>query len=368
MMKKMFTFDDVALMPFYNNVDSRTEPSLKTLLTKDIQIDTPILASTMDSVIGPELAGVLSNRGSMPIYHRFTISDQMVKWVDSHDNGKCFISWGVNHIESLIDTIERCVHPPLGVCFDVAHGHSLKMKQAIEEFKEAYPSTIKVIAGAVCTKVAIHDMAHWGADAIRVGIGPGSCCTTREVTGFGAPQFTAIQECAEVAKRLKIPIIADGGIRNSRDIVLALAAGASTVMIGRLFAATNESAAQKKQDLCLNCLGGGIDINLDLAAKLYNGHLDPKCIHCEGTGHLEGVKALYKGQASEDYQQEGRVPEGKEGWLPVTGSAHELLDRLEGGIRSGLTYGGARTIEELQDHAIFTEVTATYQEEMRARI
>ena len=152
----------------------------------------------------------------------------------------------------------------------------------------------------------------------------------RIVTGFGVPQLTAIYECAEIAEKLRVPLIADGGIRTSRDVVLALAAGASTVMIGKLFALTRESAAPKKRS----------------------------------SEVPSGLLAKYRGQASKDFQtdfygglKDKTVAEGIDFWAPVSGSAKELIDELLGGIRSGLTYGGARNIKELQRKAEFVEVT-----------
>ena len=134
----------------------------------------------------------------------------------------------------------------VGVCVDIAHGHSDQMMRFVEQLKRSHGEK-QVIAGNVCTAMAYHDLVNAGADAVKVGIGPGAACTTRMVTGFGVPQFTAVRDCAEVADKLRVPLIADGGIRGSRDIVLALAAGASTVMIGKLFALTEESAAEKRR-------------------------------------------------------------------------------------------------------------------------
>ena len=136
----------------------------------------------------------------------------------------------------------------------------------IEELKKKHPDK-EIIAGNVCTAVAYHDLVNAGADAVKVGIGPGAVCTTRLITGFGVPQFTAIKDCAQIASKLRVPLIADGGIRTSRDVVLALAAGASSVMIGKLFALTKESAAPKREK---------------------NGNIEAK----------------YRGQASEDFQKE----------------------------------------------------------------
>ncbi len=327
-LKKGYTFDDVALVPQFNNVPSRTEPSLETWLTKNLKIEMPLLASNMDTVISEELADILIEAGSLPIFHRFTPFKQQEAWVKKY-SGKTFISCGIQmqsieEIRSLLDS-GAC-----GVCIDVAHGHSDRMFQFIEEIKRTHPNK-EVIAGNVCTAMAYHDLVNAGADAVKVGVGPGAACTTRIVTGFGVPQFTAIYDCAEIAEKLRVPLIADGGIRTSRDVVLALAAGASTVMIGKLFALTRESAAPKKETK-------------------------------EGA-----LIAKFRGQASADFQTEfygglkdKTVAEGIDFWAPVSGKAITLIEQLLGGVRSGLTYGGARNIKELQRKAEFISVTSSY--------
>lgn len=329
-MRRVLTFDDVALVPQYSNISSRTEPDLSTWLVKDTKIGMPLLAANMDTVICDALADVLvSNRG-FPIFHRFTDIEQQRLWIKKYSN--CSISTGLNN-----DYLEDFIGVGASVItFDIAHGHSKSMMQEIEFIKSKYPH-VKIIAGNVCTAMGTHDLISSGADAIKVGIGPGAACTTRSTTGFGVSQFSAIQDCSEIASRFKVPIIADGGIRNSRDIVLALAAGASTVMIGKLFALTYESAAQKR--------------NTDFQ-----------------------VYAKYRGQASKDFQDEARgglkkgtVAEGEHFWAPVEKSAQQLIDELLGGLRSALTYGGARTISELQRKAEFVEVTPTYQSESSVR-
>ena len=160
-----------------------------------------------------------------------------------------FISCGIQ-MQKLDEVRKLLDQGAGGICVDVAHGHSDRMFRLIEEIKKKHPDK-DVIAGNVCTAMAYHDLVNAGADAVKVGVGPGAACTTRMVTGFGVPQFSAIYECAQIAEKLRIPLIADGGIRDSRDVVLALAAGASTVMIGKLFALTKESAAPKRE-------GGGI--------------------------------------------------------------------------------------------------------------
>ena len=333
-MKKAYTFDDVALVPQFNNVPSRTAPSTESWLTKDLKIGIPLVASNMDTVIGGDLADILLRNGSVPIFHRFTSFEDQEKWVKKY-GAKTFISSGV--IESRIDETRKLLDlGAAGVCIDVAHGHSDRMFKYIEELKRTHPKK-DVIAGNVCTPMAYHDLVNAGADAVKVGIGPGAACTTRIVTGFGVPQFTAIYECARIAEKLRIPLIADGGIRTSRDLVLALAAGASTVMIGKLFALTDESAAPKRQT---------------------NGQKEAK----------------YRGQASEDFQtdfygalKERTVAEGIDFWASVSGTAQALIDQFLAGLRSGLTYGGARSIKELQRKAEFVEVTHSYMHESKPR-
>lgn len=335
MFRKAYTFDDVALVPQFNDIPSRTEPLLETWLTKNKKVNSPLLAANMDTVISNDLADVLIENGTLPIFHRFTSYETQEQWVRKYE-GNCFISCGINshsmgQVRNLLDL------GAAGVCIDVAHGHSDMMLEFIDTLKSTHPNK-EIIAGNVCTPIAYHDLVNAGADAVKVGIGGGAACTTRIVTGFGVPQFTAIRECAEIAHKLRVPLIADGGIKQSRDVVLALAAGASTVMVGKLFALTMESAAEKTHNE-------------------------------DGT-----YSAKYRGQASEDFQNEyygglkvKTVAEGTAYTAPVSGSAQQLIDDLLGGLRSGMTYGGARSIKELQRKAEFVEVTSTYMMESSPR-
>jgi len=334
-MKRSFTFDDVALVPQFNNIPSRTEPNLESWLTKDIKIKIPIVCANMDSTISYELAEILIQHGSIPIFHRFTDYKSQQRWVKRFRD-KTFISCGLLKADQTKQLLDLGA---LGVCVDVAHGHSDRMMRFIEDLKKTHAQK-QVIAGNVCTPMAYHDLVNAGADAVKVGIGPGAACTTRLVTGFGVPQFSAIRECAHIAEKLRVPLIADGGIRSSREIVLSLAAGAGTVMIGKLFALTKESAAQKRRS----------------------------------KNSPSGLEAKYRGQASADFQadfygglKDKTVAEGVDFWAPVSGPAAELINELLGGLRSGMTYGGARSIKELQRKAEFVEVTATYLRESLPR-
>lgn len=242
-MRHALTYDDVALVPQFNNIPSRTEPSLESWLTKKLKIGIPLLAANMDTVISEELAEILIAQGSIPIFHRFSPMEVQEKWVKKFKD-KTFVSCG---IQKLDETRKLLDLGAIGACIDVAHGHSDRMFRHIQELKKTHPDK-EIIAGNVCTAMAYHDLVNAGADAVKVGVGPGAACTTRMVTGFGVPQFSAVQDCARIAEKLRVPLIADGGIRTSRDVVLALAAGASTVMVGKLFCQTLESAAQKEED------------------------------------------------------------------------------------------------------------------------
>jgi IMP dehydrogenase len=311
-MRKGFTYAEVCIEPVYNNIGSRSEPTLKTKLCKGVETGLPFIPANMDTVIGDELATVLVERGGIPIFHRFTNFGNKVEWIKKFPG--CFISVGIKKSE-LFDA-ERLIGEGLqGVCIDIAHGHDSRMKGAITALKAR---GAKVIAGNVCSAAGYRDLVEWGADAVKVGVGPGAACTTRKVTGFGVPQFSAVYEIGKEAMKLHVPFIADGGISGPDDIVKALAAGASTVMMGKEFAVTDESAAKK------------ID-------------------------QVGGMAVRYRGQASEAFQRdyydglkEGTVPEGEELYPKVWGAAGDYIDYLSGALRSAFNYGGAQDVYELQ--------------------
>jgi IMP dehydrogenase len=328
--KLYLCFNDVAMVPQYNNISSRLEPQVDTWITKDTKMGIPILASNMDSVIGDELADLLIANGSFPIFHRFTTFEQQVEWTKKYGK-KAFMSCGLGNLEK---TLELCSYGPRGLVIDIAHGHSLSMCNFIRDLKSKLPK-IEIIAGNVCTSMAYQDLVNAGADAVKVGVGPGAACSTRVKTGFGTPQFSTILEVANVAQKLRVPIIADGGIVHERDMVLALAAGASSVMMGSIFSKTLESAAE----------------------KIVKVDKDGKKI----------TFAKYRGQASKEFQvdyygglKKGTVEEGVEFMAKCTGSAQTVIDEFLGGLRSALTYGGAKSIKELQRKAEFVRVTPNF--------
>jgi len=237
---------------------------------------------------------------------------------------------GVSH--DMVERVDALVKSHVDILVvDTAHGHSKGVLDAVYYIKNKYPDT-EVIAGNVATAEATRDLILAGADAVKVGIGPGSICTTRVVAGIGVPQITAIMDCAEEADKHGISVIADGGIKYSGDIPKAIAAGASVVMIGSLFAGTEESP-------------GDIEIYQGRSFKVYRG--------------MGSIGAMKEGSKDRYFQENEQklVPEGIEGRVPYKGSLAETVYQLVGGIRAGMGYCGTRNIEELKRNTRFIRIT-----------
>ncbi|HEX6306084.1 MAG TPA: IMP dehydrogenase [Anaerolineales bacterium] len=224
---------------------------------------------------------------------------------------------------------------------DVAHGHADHVIEMVQALKRQHPE-IPVIAGNVATAQGVRDLAEAGADAVKVGVGSGSICITRVVTGFGVPQLTAISECAEAGQALGVPIIADGGLRNSGDITKALAAGASTVMLGSSLAGTDQSpgAAVIRDGRRYKIVRGMASLTANVSRKEFERQ---KEIQADEWGEV--------------------VPEGVEAVVPYRGGVEDILHQLVGGLRSGMSYAGAETIAQLQERAEFIRITASGRKE-----
>ncbi len=218
------------------------------------------------------------------------------------------------------------------IVVDTAHGHSVRVLQTVEKIKQEYPD-LQLVAGNIATPEAAEDLIKAGADAVKVGVGPGSICTTRVVAGVGVPQITAISKCARVCREYGKTLIADGGIRYSGDIVKAIAAGADTVMLGSLFAGTEESPGERV-------------FFQGRAYKVYRG-----------MGSLGAMKARYSSDRYSQEQLEKFVPEGIEGRIPFKGPLSDVVYQLVGGLRSGMGYTGSRNIKELQEKGKFIKIT-----------
>jgi len=246
-------------------------------------------------------------------------------------NGRLLVGAAVGITQDMMKRVEALVNAKVdAVVVDTAHGHSKGVLKGVAAIKEQYPE-LQVIAGNVATAEGTRELIQAGADAVKVGIGPGSICTTRVIAGIGVPQITAILDCAEEADKWNIPIIADGGIKYSGDITKALAAGASTVMIGSLFAGTEESP-------------GDVEIYKGRSYKVYRG--------------MGSLGAMEEGSKDRYFQEDSKklVPEGVEGRVPYKGPLSETVFQLIGGLRAGMGYCGAKNLEELKK-AKFVKIT-----------
>lgn len=346
MFKKAYTFDDVCLVPQFSNLTSRLEPDTSTWLTKDIKIDIPIVNAPMDTVIGYDMADSLIRLGTIPIFARSNKIDKYTEIFNRYGN-KPFVSVGANDPDFIKEVLDLGFDK---ILIDTANGHTKQMYSLIEGLKMTF--RVSVMAGNVATPMGYVDLVNAGADCVRVGIGPGAACTTRIKTGVGVPQFSAVVEVAEMAKKFKVPFISDGGINGPRELCLAVAGGATTVMIGKLLALTEQSAAEKR---------GGNQNYTDPSGSLTTTLTTPR-------------EAKYRGQASADYQKDnygkvkaGTVAEGVSFWAPVSGSVDEAINELVGGLRSSMTYLGAKNIKEYQTKAEFREVTSAYMVESKPR-
>lgn len=248
------------------------------------------------------------------------------------ESGRLLVGAAVGVTEDVLERVGALVDAKVDVIVvDTAHGHSVGVIETVKKIKREFPD-LQVVAGNVATYEGTVELIKAGADAVKVGIGPGSICTTRVVTGVGVPQITAIINCAKAGKEYGVPIIADGGIKYSGDITKALAAGADTVMIGSLFAGTKESPGEE---------------------ELYEGR---RFKVYRGMGSLGAMKA---GSSDRYFQKNTKkyVPEGVEGRVPYRGPLGDVVYQLIGGLKSGMGYVGARTIKELQEKAKFIKIT-----------
>lgn len=250
------------------------------------------------------------------------------------DKGRLLAGAAIGVTEDVLDRVAALVDANVDVVvLDSAHGHSRNILETLKKVKAAYPD-LQVIAGNVATPEATEDLIKAGADAVKVGIGPGSICTTRVVAGIGVPQVTAIYECAKVAKKYGIPIIADGGVKYSGDLTKAVAAGGDVIMIGSLFAGCEESP-------------GEFELYQGRRFKVYRG--------------MGSIGAMNQRHGSGDryFQQDARklVPEGVEGRVEYKGVLADTIFQLLGGLRSGMGYCGTKTIADLKENGKFIRIT-----------
>ena len=330
------SYDDVLLVPKYSDIKSRSEITLSVDMGKTLQLDLPLFSSPMDTISEDRMAIAMDKAGGAAIIHRYNSIRQQEELVSKS------VSESRNNVGAAIgitgDYLERATAAfnagATFICVDVAHGHHLMMQKALNRLKKLLGDNYHIMAGNVATLQGVNDLGDWGADSVRCNIGGGSICSTRIQTGHGVPGLQTIIDCAQTDRDVKI--IADGGIRNSGDIVKAIAAGADAVMCGSLFAGTTESPG---------------DVIMDNSGFRWK---------------------TYRGMASKEAQMDwhGRTSsnEGVSTYIDFKGSVTEVLGDLRKGIASGLSYSGARNLAEFREKAIFVRQTPSGLQESKTHI
>lgn len=337
------TYDDVLLLPDASEVVP-SEVITRTRLTRNIEIDIPIASSAMDTVTESKMAIAMTAAGGIGIIHRNLSIEDQVKEVKNvlaaNKSGLVGAAVGVGddgfaRAKALIEAGVNVV------VVDTAHGHHRAVLDAIERIRKEFKD-IDIIGGNVATRAGAQALINAGVDAVKVGVGPGSICTTRVVAGVGVPQITAIMEAHKATVKAGIPLIADGGLQYSGDIPKAIVAGADCVMLGSLLAGCDESPGEV----------------IEIDGRKFKGY--------RGMGSLGAMQSRgeIKSYSKDRYMQDDvlsedkLVPEGIEGKVKYRGSVANVLHQLVGGLRSGMGYAGARTIYDLQKNGHLVQITS----------
>jgi len=333
-MQEGVTFDDVLLVPAYSEVLPR-EVSLKGRFSRNVSLDIPFASAAMDTVTEGPMAAAMAQKGGIGVIHKNMSAQRQAQEVAYVKAQGLKVAAGVGITADVLDRVKALVEAGVdAVVLDSAHGHSKGVMDALKAVKKAFPQ-LDVVVGNIATAAAAKDLIAAGADGLKVGIGPGSICTTRIVAGVGMPQLTAIADVAEVAG--DVPVIADGGLRYSGDVVKALAAGASCVMCGSMFAGTDEAP------------GDVVEVD-GVKMKGYRG--------------MGSIDAMEAGSADRYFQKGAKklVPEGVVARVPYKGSVADVLFQLEGGLRSGMGYCGAPDLKALHQARFVKISPATVKE------
>lgn len=349
--KKGLTFDDVLLIPAESHV-LPNEVKLDTKLAPNLQLHIPLISAGMDTVTEGNMAIAMAENGGLGVIHKNLSIEAQVeevkkakgKTVDPNlphpavdDQGRLLAAAAVGVTSDTFERAESLLEAGAdAIVIDTAHGHSAGVLRKIKEIREHFPNAT-LIAGNVATGEGTAALFDAGVDVVKVGIGPGSICTTRIVAGVGVPQITAIYDAASVAQKYGKKIIADGGIKYSGDVVKALAAGGNAVMLGSMFSGTTEAP-------------GTIFTNEGKQFKSYRG--------------MGSVGAMSQQHGSSDRYFQGGVneanklvPEGVEALVPYKDDVSNIIYQIDGGLRAGMGYVGAGTIEELIENSQFVQIT-----------
>ncbi|MFB6135397.1 MAG: guanosine monophosphate reductase [Halobacteriaceae archaeon] len=326
------SYGDVLLVPKRSPVDSRDDVDLAATFTPSVELETPLVSAAMDTVTEAELAVELSRVGGLGVLHRFLTVEEQTGQVEQVKAADEQVGAAVGINEDYVARSAALVDAGVdALVVDVAHGHLERTLAAVEALAEAFPDT-DLVAGNVATAEGVEDLAAAGADCVKVGIGPGSHCTTRKVAGAGVPQLTAVDDCATAAADLDVTICADGGIRTSGDAVKALMAGADTVMLGSLFAGTEEAP------------GAVVEV--------------------DGTRYKRsrGMATTAAAEDRDDKANNVTADEGVESLTPYRGPVADVVEEFSAGVRSGLSYCGGHTIPAARERTEFVRVAPSAKE------
>ena len=332
--KESLTFDDVTLVPQYSSILPH-ETITKTELSKNLKLNIPLLSSAMDTVTESKMAIAIAKSGGLGIIHKNLNPKKQALEVKKVKKNNMIVGAAVGTNEKDIDRVYKLLESKVDlIVVDTAHGHTKKVLTIIKKIKKISKNSI-VCAGNIATGKAAKFLADSGADIVKVGIGPGSICTTRLVTGIGVPQLSAVLDVKKALKNYKTKIISDGGIKFSGDISKAIAAGADAVMIGSLFAGTTESPGKI----------------FKYKGKLYKNF--------RGMGSAGAMSA---GSADRYFQKKNKniskyVAEGVEGIVQFKGPLNKIIYQLVGGLKSSMGYMGSKTIKDLQKKSEFVKIT-----------
>lgn len=347
------TFDDVLLRPGYSDF-KRKDILLKTRLTKKIILTLPFVSSPMDTVTESTLAIALAQLGGIGFIHRNLNVEDQAKEVLLVKKKGLLVGAAVG-AEGYEERIKKLIVAGVdAVIIDSAHGYAKTVLSAVSNIKNRYP-TLQIISGNVATREGALASIKAGVDGLRVGMGPGAICTTRVISGMGIPQMTALFEITPVAQKYHVPIITDGGITYSGDMVKALAAGASSIMMGSFFASCEESPGEKVMLKKKN-----VPLRFKDILKIEKEKYMFKTYRGMGSiGAMQrGVKIKSEGEYhGKSYSDRTLIAEGVEGLVPIKGTVSEVVDQAVGGIRSGMYYVGTRTLEQLHKHARFVYIS-----------
>ena len=334
------TYDDVLLLPDASDVVP-SEVDTKTQLTRNISLNVPLVSSAMDTVTESPMAIAMAKAGGIGIIHRNLSIDEQVTHVKLVKGAGLIVGAAVGVGDDGFARAEALIDAGVDVVVvDTAHGHHRAVLEAIEKIKNSY-SEQEVIGGNVATRAGAQALINAGADAVKVGVGPGSICTTRVVAGVGVPQVTAIMEAAKACRKSDVPLIADGGLQYSGDIAKAIVSGADSVMLGSLLAGCDESPGEL----------------IEIQGKKYKTY--------RGMGSLGAMQSRgeKKSYSKDRYMQDDvlsedkLVPEGIEGKVAYKGALATVAHQLVGGLRSGMGYAGAATIDELKRNGRLVQIT-----------